>query len=703
VDSIQENLLKIETQLENMQGKTEQEHKFSVEANARYENNLAAFQQYFPEIYNKFINYQPNEKFQLIVNDNGTANIIDYDTLVPMYSSDPVEQVSLQVKSSLESPVLSNLNFSALEFLENTTDFIHVDLMKAIGVEYNKTQDELPANKLVDKKMPSSIIFGIGLGYHLMPLIDDHTASYLSIFEPNEDYFFGSLFCFDWAEYLKRVDDSGAFLYLGIGDSESEIYQQLYQRAHEIGAFSITNSFFYQHYPSRAMQRLTTEIKSNFHQFFMGWGFFDDALMSMAHTIGVMEKSPNLLKAKPDLEQTVKDFPIFIVANGPSLDADIEKIKQEKDNVVIVSCNSATTALLAQGITPDFHIALERTKATADFLSTHISEENRAKINLLVVNVMYPGTLDLFKWSGVALKGHESGTILYQMMQHVNQQEITPTIGYCNPLVGNTGLSFFANMGFENIYLFGVDSGYIDKDHHHSKSSYYYNKSGNTIYEPISMGAEFKVEGNFGVDVITEPFLYTGKQQMERLLDSFKDTKLNCFNCSDGVKIEGTHPLRSQDIILGKESSKKLAILESIKNEAFEPIIENADLKAFLDFDIFEQICNTMVEILSEPMENRHQALDNVIKQLRYLNSFKIGGRHSHLYLLLEGEALYVNSVLISLLYNFGDSDNIIPYFKPALDLWIDFLNKAPEYYRERWDLYSTYSFDYSDSDSKVN
>lgn len=694
MDPIQKELNEIEAKLDVMQKKAEQEHEFSIIANQRYENNLAAFGRYFPEIRDKFLQYLPNEKFALQVNDNGTANIIDYDTSLPMYSEDPVEQVKKQVDASIKSPITSNLNFSNVEFLENTTDFLHVDLMKSIGANYNKAKDALDENKKVDKKVPSTIIFGIGLGYHLMPLLEATTASYISIFEPNEDYFFASLFCFDWAAFLQKVDDDGSYLYLGIGDSESEIYQQLYSRAQDIGAFSIINSLFYQHYPSLAMQRLIKEIKDNFHQFFMGWGFFDDALMSIAHTVGVMEKSPRILKSHTALDKVTKRYPIFIIANGPSLDDDIEKIKQEKDNVIIVSCNSATTALIANDIIPDFHIALERTKATSDFLSACISPENREKVNLLVLNVMYPDTLDLFKWSGVALKGHESGTMLYQMNQYINQREVTPTIGYSNPLVGNTGLSFFTHLGFENIYLFGVDSGYIDKDHHHSKSSFYYDESGKTVYEPISMGKEFAVEGNFGATVITEPFLFSGLQQMERLMASFSHTPLVCYNCSNGAKVNGTYPLRSSEIMLESTSLTKDEVLGVIKNDAFVSSDENKDLKEHLDFEAFEQMCQTMVEILTEDFEDRSQALDIVIQQLRYLNSFKGAGKHAHLYLLLEGEALYVNSVLISLLYNFGDEKEIIPYFKPALTLWVEFLQKAPEYYRERWDLLSTYSLD---------
>ena len=82
-------------------------------------------------------------------------------------------------------------------------------------------------------------------------MIDNVNASYISILEPNEDYFFASLFTFDWANFLSRVDSNGSFLYLSIGVSEQEMYEALYDRANQIGAFSISTALFYQHYPSK--------------------------------------------------------------------------------------------------------------------------------------------------------------------------------------------------------------------------------------------------------------------------------------------------------------------------------------------------------------------------------------------------------------------------------------------------------------------
>lgn len=698
MDSLEQNLRDVENKLEKIQDKLALEDKFAEQANIRFEKNILAFKKYFPDIYQRFNLYSPKKSFQLEVNPDGTGNIIDYDTKVPMYSNTPIQQVETQVKETLAAPELSRVDFSSVEFIEDTADFLHVRLMNQVGAVYNKAKNQLDDNYSVGKSIPSKVIFGIGLGYHLMPLIEETKASYITIFEPNEDYFYASLFCFDWVSYLKKVDQDGSYLYIGLGDSEEEMYQTLYNRAKNIGAFSISNSFFYLHYKSKAIANLVDKIKNNFHQFFMGWGFFDDALMSIAHSIGTAKKQPYIIEPNNKAPKSIETFPIFIVANGPSLDKDIEFIKSYKDKVIIVACNSASTALLSNDICPDFHVALERTKETYDLLEAVITEEQRQEINLLVMNVMYPDVLDLFGWSGIALKGSEPGTVLYQLAIFMNEGRLSPTIGFSNPLVGNTALSFFTSMGFSDLYLFGVDNGYIDEEHHHSKASFYYDDEGNSKLDSIKMGSEFEVEGNFGKPVITEPFLYTGKEQMERLIASFSDTNLQCFNCSDGAKIDGTIPLRSSDIILNKQCFPKSDVIDSIKKNNFSKISENLPLEDFLAFDIFEQICNTMVEFLEAPIENRSDALNCIIQHLRYLKSFREEDKYLHLYLILEGETLYINSVLISLLFNFGDEKNIIPFFKEALAHWVAFLKMAPQQYRERWDVLSDHDFVFTES-----
>ena len=209
------------------------------------------------------------------------------------------------------------------------------------------------------------------------------------------------------------------------------------------------------------------------------------------------------------------------------------------------------------------------------------------------------------------------------------------------------------------------------------------------------MGAEFVVEGNFEPRVITEPFLYTGKEQVERLLAVYEGKQLNVYNCSNGVKMKGTFPLRSHDIMLEDISLAKNEIVEHVKLNAFEKYENDVDLSSLLLFDQFQQICETMVEILETDFSSREEALDILFKHLNYLNSFSQDRQFSHLYLLLQGEAWYVNSVLVSLLYNYGDSQEIVPHFKASLAVWRDFLKQAPQMYRERWNELSDYGFDY--------
>ncbi len=685
MENLDKELKDTEARLAGLLQQAEREQVFVDQANDRFEENILAFKQYFPDIYEKFVHFAPDEKFQLIVNPNGSANMVDYATGVPIYRDEPDAQAKEQVKLALSAPELSRVNFSALEFLTNEAEFEHVDLMVEIGKCYNKAKNSITENNSVDDKIPSMVIFGIGLGYHLSELQKATDAAYISVFEPNEDYFYASLFCFEWAEYLQEIDEQGSFLYIGIGDSEDVCFQTLYDRAKAIGAYSITNSFFYQHYPSAAVSKLIDNIRNNFAQFFMGWGFFDDALMSCAHNYNLTQKHIGKINLGHKLPNNVADYPIFIVANGPSLDDDIEQIKALKDDVIVVACNSASTALLKHGIRPDFHVALERGKETYDFLKAFIPEKDRQEINLLIPNVMYPEVVELFGWTGMGLKGGEAGTTHFQLAEYSKQKFVTPTLGYSNPLVGNLALSFFAHMGFKQLYLFGMDSGYISADHHHSKSSFYYDKAGNEKFESYKMGEEYEIEGNFVDKVITEPFLYTGKCQIERLLHSLKDNNISCYNCSNGVKINYTIPLASDNILLGQQNMIKLQVVEHIKFESFSTMDTELNLDDFLDFEPFENICKTMVDILSDEINNRGDARDVLFKQLRYLKSFTQTPRYSHLYLLLEGEALYINCVLLSILYNFGEKNQSLEIFKEALAIWIDFLNRAPQIYRERW------------------
>ena len=265
------DLKQLDSKITSLIEQGEREALFSDSANKLFEINIRAFQKYFPDIADKFLVHQPNEKFNLFLNKNGQANIIDYNTGVPFYRDDIEEQVEEQIQNSIDNPIFSKINSGYLENLDNPYDFMHVDLIKDAGAAYNKAKNNLQENSCLDSKLPSVVIFGVGLGYHLDKLLKEFPCAYLNIFEPEEDYFFASLFTFNWHDYLTSIDNSGASLYISIGVSEEETYSQLFTRAQEIGPFTISNSLFYQHYPSSLIDNLIFKIRDNFHEFFMNY------------------------------------------------------------------------------------------------------------------------------------------------------------------------------------------------------------------------------------------------------------------------------------------------------------------------------------------------------------------------------------------------------------------------------------------------
>jgi len=240
--------------------------------------------------------------------------------------------------------------------------------------------------------------------------------------------------------------------------------------------------------------------------------------------------------------------------------------------------------------------------------------------------------------------------------------------------------------------MFGVDSGYVDLEHHHSKDSMYYDEKGETVYQPMKIGKQMQVPGNFAKQVYTDHFLHTGKLQMEKLLTSVKGTGLECFNCSDGVKIEGTFPLPSENIILPATRFDKKQVVDFIQHELFSQKTEKLPLESYLNHSQFSEICKVMVEILGDEALSRGEELGKLLTQVRFLFSFKTT-QYSHLYFLLEGEALYNTSILINMLFNFGTEEEILPYYQQAKALWCDFLTKAPEYYQQRWHELSNHDF----------
>jgi len=387
-----------------------------------------------------------------------------------------------------------------------------------------------------------------------------------------------------------------------------------------------------------------------------------------------------LLRKDQKIPRGLDEIPVFICANGPSLDYSLDTIRAHQHEAVIFSCGSAIVPLLQNGIVPDFHFEIERTRFTTDWLVRFVKPEDLRKISFLTANIMHPGAFELFEWAGMAYKQTEPGTVLSHLFVPGGHEYAE--LKFCNPLVGNTASSYACMLGFREAYLFGTDNGYRKREHHHSKHSVYYDEDGNEkpqIAELVRAG-EIQVDGNFGGEVYSTAFFNTGRFYLECLLKLYP--RLQAYNTADGALIRGADPLAIDDVLLMRTNHTKAELLQHIKQQMFE--VRSFDEEVYQDWlaiPAFESLCQDLIQYIDKEFTTRKDVSIALREQARYLFSHS-HTKYRHLYFLLEGSITYAHSVLRLTLYSFADEAKSLEFVQKQLGIFIEYLQQAAIKYR---------------------
>lgn len=92
----------LETEIMRLNSQREQEEAMAQVLPARFEQNMAAFQKFLPDIHKQFDNYQPAKPFKFFCNENGIPNLLWLDNNVPFYGLDPFLECKQQIDSVLK-------------------------------------------------------------------------------------------------------------------------------------------------------------------------------------------------------------------------------------------------------------------------------------------------------------------------------------------------------------------------------------------------------------------------------------------------------------------------------------------------------------------------------------------------------------------------------------------------------------------------
>ena len=636
---------------------------------SRFKKNLAAFKNYFPDIYDSFADYTP-DRWVVLANTDGEVNVFHRETLAPLYTDTPMDDGAAIFANYSEHP---NRNELLIPPTKGKYERYHHYRFAKEAVATLKTLED-SEGKLPDH-IETLIVFEMGAGYQLAPLMSSQ-LDMLFICEPNRDFFYASLFAIDWAALLKSIDDRNGRVYINIGDDGSNLAKELLAKFSALGVHLLSNAYFYRASYNKWLDPAVEQLYEQLQLIISMQGYFDHSLYSLSHTRTAVENHATFLlqDAETLLSRENKEVPIFIVGNGPSLDTLFPVLKENADKAIIISCGTALQSLYKNGITPDFHTEVEMNRSTYDWVSRVGDPDYLKKIRLVSWSAVHPDLCAMFHSSHLMFKSGEAATVafdtLYKGFPLVSLRHAYPT-------VSNLAANFACQLGFEECYLFGTDLGFVDDKYHHSKSSGYYLDKGKELYDLSKRNnTTLQVEGNFRPLVFTKSEF---KLSCNVLGTVFSMSSSAVYNLNDGAKIRGTVPLQPDHVLITSTPEQKSEALSRLINGCFVGFMPADFERRFAQFYPYQTLLGdfqALIAVADDARTAQHNDPMALIASHRALLDKAREGVGSMFLLLMKGSIELMNCVVKKIQTVEATEVRDKAYAK-VFDAWTEFLDKA--------------------------
>jgi len=634
-----------------------------------YKNNMQTLKKVQPQLHD-IVKNEDISHLSLHINHHNEANInINGKLLYP--ENDINNAILKQVDNFIHKPTAYTSKPIYAEANDSYAMLHEKYIKKALDISpYLYKQNEFHGYSHNKSSIYFMIMLGVGNAQHIISLISKVDIKHMIIVDEDFSMFKLSLHISDWNIIFKHFFREGYSLNFRVSNkSASDLSSTIINTIFLQNPFSRYYLPYYTHYESNFFKEVKQNLSEKFMHTRLGLGFIDDEITSISHTIQNVKNKRPLLQ-KNNFISSKKS--VFIIGSGPSIDNDIKYIKKHKNNVLIIAGGSSLAILKENNIVPDFHFEMERNDVTRDYLVRTYSKEYLEQINIIGLNLIYPDTFSLFKNAYLFCRDNDSGAALlgskYPQLQH------------CNPTVVNMMFSFCCYIGFENIYLFGVDMGYISEENHHSKYSGYY--KGDVELSQWKPNTTTEIQSNFNDKIIltNEVFIWN-KQRLENAIVDYcirQDKKINIFNCSDGALIRGVSPMHSNKIII-KEINKE-SLLNEITN-CFEyniKIDKNLKSNFKIEQNQYNLIINSIINIINKDVNNISELLGNISKSRQLITNLVTKDFQSGIsFSLLRGTIDTFYSVIYSHTLGHLNKKEAIEFANNAMKILIEFLKQA--------------------------
>ena len=515
----------------------------------RFARNLEMLRQVQPTEYARYRSWQPRAFHLRWLQEMGTT-VVDGRSGHAIYPGTAEEHARRQVEAFLASPSLRRCRFQTKDTLQEEKT-VHPRWM-------NRAVRALHASGAEDPAEPPAFIqtlfvFGLGLGHHLRELLERVEVRHLCVVEPEIDLVHASLHALEWIPIVEYFSHRGRSLELVAGLNAADSVARIEGWVDSIGGFNLVQPWFFEHLRSETLHEIGQGVLNVVIPRATGsLGFFDDERIGLAHTVANLDADRAILRDTIATSPRELDRPVYVVANGPSLDDAIDTLRANRDHAVLVSCGTALGSLVKAGLEPDLHVEMERTRPVIEWITQATTQKQRDRIRLIALNTVHPEVFDLFPKSAMAMKPNDLGSLW--TAGHLEGGGPLATVVECNPTVGNCGLAVVTALGFTDVTVFGMDLGYPAGGRHHSSLSLHYEVAEDQhdqlgVYrhdDPANPIAH----GNFGGEVVTTPVYITAARAVGML--AARHPAVTIRNTAHGLLMPGTRPTPLDEVQAGE-------------------------------------------------------------------------------------------------------------------------------------------------------
>lgn len=567
------------------------------------------------------LEYKENKYFDIFNNKEGT---FFYETNSNEYNKEILNRINFDLnKDSFKT--FYNLRYTddAIEQLKQSS--IRSSIEALIGPIVHYYNSNLPAVQ-ISKEIYKFIIFGVGIGSHISAIHKKINSKLYLIVEPNIEIFRLSLFVTKYYELAKETQ-----LLFSIADNENEfmnIFDKFYNEAfilnHYLKFFMLTNNFnFY----TRIIQNY---LVSQSHMIYS----FDRYFIDIERTISYIRKDYPILNISKNQQLNFMQKPVIIIGAGPSLEKNIEFLKENKDRFIVVALYATITFLEKHDIKPDIITQLEDQDEGVMFTINNVQDISFFKDAIcLFSSKVVEKLMNYFTSENI---------YLFQCLFQYKKNFGIMT----SPSIGEVTYALSLLLGAKNIYLLGIDMalGEDNKSHiegHIGSNAFKDLDSESTDLNYIFRKNIIEVKGNLKELANTTPVFKTSINTIDEITKRYKSEDCEVYNFSqNGAFFQNTNPLDinkfdfNELFILDKINinSEIKEGLNSISERGFneddyidlQKKLENAKqikvkIEKFMQVKKYSneiQFRNELINLIQELLSNKYKDCDDLQKTI---------------------------------------------------------------------------------------